>query len=157
MSDEVLDVYNRQYIEGQDGRGVSFAWQGGEPTLMGAKFFRRVVELQQHYTNGKIIQNASQTNGTLLDEEWGESLAANRFLVGLSVDGRASLHDTYRVDKKQTPAFERAMRGLDLLKKTRRGVQHAHNSQPQEFQEASRGLPIPEGNWLELYAVHPPR
>jgi uncharacterized protein len=117
MSDDVLEAYVRQYIEAQDAPEVSFAWQGGEPTLMGVDFFRKVVELQKRYANGKVIHNALQTNGTLLDDEWCEFLAANRFLIGLSVDGPAELHDIYRVDKKQAPTFDRVMRGLDFLKK----------------------------------------
>ncbi|MDP7599469.1 MAG: hypothetical protein QGH55_06750, partial [Acidimicrobiales bacterium] len=46
MSDEVLREFVRQHIEGQDVPVVGFAWQGGEPTLAGLEFFRRVVELQ---------------------------------------------------------------------------------------------------------------
>lgn len=117
MSDEVLEAYIRQYIEGQNVPEISFAWQGGEPTLMGVKFFRKVVELQQRHANGKRITNALQTNGTLVDDEWGEFLAANGFLVGLSVDGPAHLHDAYRVDKRQQPTFDAVMRGLGVLKK----------------------------------------
>ena len=54
---------------------VNFAWQGGEPTLMGVGFYRRAVQLQNRYANGKTITNAFQTNGMLLDGEWGEFLA----------------------------------------------------------------------------------
>ncbi|MEM1060373.1 MAG: anaerobic sulfatase maturase [Verrucomicrobiota bacterium] len=117
MSDEVLESYVRQYIENQPGPEVSFAWQGGEPTLLGVGYFRRVVELQQKYANGKRIVNALQTNGTRLDDEWGEFFAKNGFLIGLSVDGPAHLHDTYRVDKKQRPTFDLVMRGRDFLVK----------------------------------------
>jgi uncharacterized protein len=117
MSDEVLEAYIRQYIEAQPGRQVSFAWQGGEPTLLGVDYFRRVIELQRKYGDGKLIENALQTNGTLLDDEWCAFLAENRFLVGLSIDGPAALHDLYRVDKQKKPTFEAVMRGLALLKK----------------------------------------
>ncbi|NKB68543.1 MAG: anaerobic sulfatase-maturation protein [Candidatus Latescibacteria bacterium] len=116
MSDETLELYVSQYIEAQDVPVVNFAWQGGEPTLMGVDFFRRAVELQQRYANGKAITNAFQTNGILLNDEWGEFLAANDFLIGLSVDGPQPFHDRYRVDKGQKPTFERVMAGLDILK-----------------------------------------
>jgi len=117
MSPEVLEEYIRQYISLQDVPEVSFAWQGGEPTLMGVKFFRQVVELQKKHAGGKVISNALQTNGTLLDDEWCEFLSANGFLVGLSIDGPARLHDSYRVTKKGGGSYEKVIGGLRLLKK----------------------------------------
>jgi uncharacterized protein len=121
MSDPVLAEYIRQYIQSQPGPEIHFAWQGGEPTLLGVDFFRQAVACQQKFAAGKTIYNAIQTNGTLLDDEWCEFLASHQFLVGLSVDGPAELHDQYRVDKRQQPTFPQVMRGLDLLKK--HGVQ----------------------------------
>lgn len=117
MSTEVLESYVRDYISAQPGPVVNFAWQGGEPTLLGVGFFREVVALQQRYAEGKKIENAFQTNGVLLDDEWGDFLATNRFLVGISIDGPRHLHDAYRVDKGQQPTFDRVMAGLQVLKK----------------------------------------
>jgi uncharacterized protein len=117
MPEEVLEAYVRQYIEQQDVPEISFAWQGGEPTLLGVRFFQRAVALQQRYANGKRIINALQTNGTLLDDAWGAFLAENGFLVGLSVDGPRDLHDAYRVDKQGRPTFDAVMRGLETLKR----------------------------------------
>src|SRR5215831_2519085 len=117
MSDEVLEEYTRQYIRNQPGNEVYFAWQGGEPTLLGVEFFRKAVALQKKFAGGKIISNALQTNGTLLDTEWCEFLAKEKFLIGLSIDGPRELHDQYRVDKGQKPTFDAVMRGLELLKK----------------------------------------
>jgi uncharacterized protein len=119
MSDEVLDAYIHQYIEAQNVPAVTFTWQGGEPTLLGVDFFRRAVALEKKYANGKRIENALQTNGVLLDEEWGHFLAENKFLIGLSIDGPRELHDHYRVDKGGQPTFDKVMRGLDVLKKHR--------------------------------------
>ena len=116
MSDAVLEAYIRQYIQDQPVPEINFAWQGGEPTLLGVGFFRKVVGLQQKYAGGKTISNALQTNGTLLDAEWCEFLAAHKFLIGLSIDGPRELHDKYRVDKGQKPTFDAVMRGLELLK-----------------------------------------
>lgn len=113
---DTLERYVQQYIAAQSHDEVHFAWQGGEPTLLGVDFFRTVVALQQKYANGKTIHNAFQTNGTLLDDEWGEFLAEHRFLVGLSIDGPQELHDHYRVDKGNAPTFDRVMRGLAKLK-----------------------------------------
>lgn len=119
MSGDVLAEYIRQYIQSQSGQEIHFAWQGGEPTLLGVGFFREAVALQERFADGRNIANAIQTNGTLLDDEWCEFLAAHRFLVGLSVDGPAELHDTYRVDKQRQPTFARVMGGLEFLKKHR--------------------------------------
>ena len=101
---------------------VVVAWQGGEPTMMGLDFFRRAVELERRYARpGQKILNTIQTNGTLLDDEWGEFLKENEFLAGISIDGPAAMHDAYRVDKGGKPTFARVMRGLDVLK--RHGVE----------------------------------
>jgi uncharacterized protein len=117
MKPEVLETYIRDYIASQPCDVVSFAWQGGEPTLLGVGFFRTVVALQAKHARGKTIENAFQTNGVLLDDEWGAFLAANRFLVGISIDGPAHLHDAYRVDKGGRPTFARVFAGLQALKK----------------------------------------
>ncbi len=116
MPADVLESYIRQYIESQPNDIVSFAWQGGEPTLLGISWFQNVLELQQKYANGRRIENALQTNGITLDDAWGEFLAANDFLVGISIDGPRELHDTYRVDKGQQPTFDQVMRGIGCLK-----------------------------------------
>jgi uncharacterized protein len=117
MPPDVLETYIRQYIQNQEIPEISFAWQGGEPTLLGVRFFERVVQLQARYAEGKRIHNALQTNGTLLDDAWCEFLARNGFLVGLSIDGPEDLHDAYRVDKRGRPTYAAVERGLNLLKK----------------------------------------
>jgi len=121
MPPNVLEAYIRQYIESQPTANVAFAWQGGEPTVLGVDFFREVVKLQQRYANGKRIENTIQTNGVTLDDEWGKFLSENRFLVGVSIDGPRELHDFYRVDKGGQPTFDRVVRGVDVLK--RHGVE----------------------------------
>jgi len=113
---DVLECYIREYIAAQPGHEVHFAWQGGEPTLLPVEFFGTVMELQQRHANGKTIHNALQTNGTLIDDAWGEFLARHNFLVGVSIDGPRELHDCYRVDKGSAPTFDRVMRGIAKLK-----------------------------------------
>jgi len=116
MGDDVLESYVRQYIEAQPVDTVHFAWQGGEPTLLGVDFFEKVVKLQAEYANGKTIENALQTNATLLNDAWGEFLSEHGWLVGVSIDGPRQMHDAYRVDKGGQPTFDRVMRGIDILK-----------------------------------------
>jgi uncharacterized protein len=117
MRDDLLESYIRQYIEAQPVDSVTFAWQGGEPTLLGAEFFEKVISIQKRYANGRAIHNALQTNGILLNDPWGEFLARNNVLTGLSIDGPRHLHDFYRVDKGGQPTFDRVMRGLEVLKR----------------------------------------
>lgn len=122
MSDAVLEVFVREYIASQDTAEISFAWQGGEPTLLGVPFFEKVVALQRTHAGGKRITNALQTNGTLLDDTWGRFLREHGFLVGLSLDGPRALHDRHRRDKNDGPTFDRVMAGLEVLQ--RHGVDY---------------------------------
>lgn len=117
MSDEVLERFVREYIAWQNTPQVEFAWQGGEPTLLGVDFFRKAVEYQRKYGQGRTITNAFQTNGTLLDDEWCEFLAKEKFLVGLSLDGPAETHNRYRMDANGKGSFDNVYRGLQRLRK----------------------------------------
>lgn len=119
MSDKVLEAYIHKYIQSQNTPEIQFAWQGGEPTLMGLDFFRKVVALQRQYAGGRPVHNAIQTNGTNLDDEWCEFFVREKFLVGLSLDGPDYIHNRHRVDKGGAGSFDRVMNGLRLLKKWR--------------------------------------
>ena len=123
MSGAVLEAYVRQHIEAQPLAHVVFTWQGGEPTLMGIDFFERALELQRRYRRpGMTIENAFQTNGVLLDDKWCAFVKANGFLVGLSLDGPAELHDAYRVNRGGRPTFGAAYGTLRRLQ--RHGVEY---------------------------------
>lgn len=116
MSEAVLEQHIRQTLEANTGPSVVFSWQGGEPTLMGIDFFQRVVNLQlKHKKPEQVIENDLQTNGILLDADWCAFLKQHGFLVGLSIDGPAELHDEYRYTKGGTPTFERVLAAADLL------------------------------------------
>jgi uncharacterized protein len=118
MEDSLLEDFTRQYIEAQQTPEVTFAWQGGEPTLMGLEFFEKAVRYQKKYArSGQKINNALQTNGVTLTDEWGQFFKENNFLVGISIDGPRDLHDAYRRDKGGKPTFDRVMTGLTVLKK----------------------------------------
>lgn len=116
MHKDVLQVFIKRYIRETFGPVVNFAWQGGEPTLLGIDYFRQVVALQKKFAAGKTIRNAFQTNGILIDDEWAAFLKENEFLVGISIDGPERLHDAYRVDKYGKPTFSRVMNGVQTLK-----------------------------------------
>jgi uncharacterized protein len=116
MPDEVLETYVRDLIASHRSDEVTFAWQGGEPTLMGIDFFRRAVAFQEQYRRpGMVIENTLQTNGTRIDEAWATFLAEHRFLIGISIDGPREVHDGNRVDKGGNASFDHVMRGLRLL------------------------------------------
>jgi len=116
MSAKTLDRFVQSYLDAQPDGNVIIGWQGGEPTMRGLPFFREAVRLAALYRRpGQLVQHAIQTNGTLLDDEWGEFLAANNFLVGLSVDGPAALHDAYRVNKAGRGTHDQVRRGWDVL------------------------------------------
>ncbi len=118
MTDEVMEKYIRQTIEGHRVPEVTIAWQGGEPTLMGLEFFRRSVKVQKKYAKpGTRIENTFQTNGILLDDEWCRFFHDNNFLVGLSMDGPGELHDAYRRDRRGRGTFDRVLKAARLLQK----------------------------------------
>lgn len=117
MDEAVLAEHVRQYIEAQTGPEVVFTWQGGEPTLMGLDFFKQVVALQrQHARPGQRVLNDLQTNGLLLDEDWFRFLKAHDFLVGISIDGPAGLHDQLRQARNGKPTFLHVMRAIEGLR-----------------------------------------
>lgn len=118
MNDGLLENYVRQLVEAHRGDTVTIAWQGGEPTIMGLRFFRQAMAFAEKYRRpGMVFEHTMQTNGTLLNDEWCEFLKEHGFLIGISVDGPRDLHDTYRVDKGGAPTFDSVMRGVRLLQK----------------------------------------
>ena len=122
MSDEVLEAMISKYLGLRLPQSV-FCWQGGEPTLAGLDFFRRVIELQKrHGRPGQVVANALQTNGQLIDEQWAALLGEYRFLVGLSIDGPEDIHDTQRVDRRGRGSLEQAIRAARLM--DRAGVEY---------------------------------
>lgn len=117
MENSLLELHIKQYIEAQTGPDVVFTWQGGEPTLMGLDFFKRVIAIQQKYKkSGQAVLNDLQTNGLLLDDEWCEFLKENNFLVGISIDGPAKFHDKYRYTKNKKPTLHLVMNAIERLR-----------------------------------------
>jgi len=117
MSDETLEEFTRQYLESQTMPAVIFTWHGGETLMRNLSFFRRALELQRQYGRGRHIDNALQTNGTLLTDDWCKFFKDNNFLIGISIDGPQHCHDRYRRDREGRPSFFKVMKGIELLKK----------------------------------------
>ena len=117
MAEETLETVIRKALAHATG-GCTFGFQGGEPTLRGLEFYKKAVALQKQYNADNMqIDNALQTNGLLLTDEWAEFLKREKFLVGLSIDGTTSVHNKNRVDFKGEGTLRRAMDAAALLKK----------------------------------------
>ncbi len=117
MSLDLLADFTRQMISAQPGREVTFAWQGGEPTLMGLDFFKDAVRIQEQVAPpGMRIINTIQTNGTTLTPAWCHFFKHHHFLVGLSLDGPPDLHNLHRRNRAGQETFPQAARAAELLK-----------------------------------------
>ena len=113
----VRRVYD--YAEGQ----VNFGFQGGEPTLAGLDFYKQLLALQEKYNTRRVpTQNALQTNGYDISEPFARFLAERHFLVGVSMDGPAMLHDALRKDAQGRGTFARVQKTLKLFR--RLGVEY---------------------------------
>lgn len=117
MSPDTLETMVRKVLEYADAE-CTFAFQGGEPSLVGLDFYRSLMNFQKKYNTKHVkISNAIQTNGYAVTEEWAEFLAENHFLVGLSLDGIKYTHDAYRLDAGQKGTFAEIMRTAQLFDK----------------------------------------
>ena len=140
MTVEMLETVVRDYIAANDVPEVQFNWHGGEPLVMGLDFYRKALEFQRKYADGKTVFNTLQTNGTLLDAAWADFFRENHFLIGLSLDGPKDIHDKYRKDKGGQSSFDRVMDGLRILR-----------SREVAFNTLSTVNKTSEGRGLEVY------
>ena len=115
MGERVLEEMISQYL-GISTERASFSWQGGEPLLAGLDFYKCAIEFEKRHGRGQVVSNAFQTNGTLLSEDWAGFFRRYKFLVGISLDGPADLHDIYRRTAGGRPTFDMVMRGVEFLR-----------------------------------------
>ena len=114
MSDEVLEAFVASYIAACPGDTVYFTWQGGEPLLAGLDFYRKAFALQARYAGGKKVENAVQTNGTLINEEWCQLFKEHQVLLGVSIDGPQELHDAWRKNSRGVGSFNEVIAGIGV-------------------------------------------
>ena len=101
-----------EYAEGS----CTFAFQGGEPTLAGLDFSRQLLAIEGRYAKpGVAINHSIQTNGYAIDTKWAVFFAENHFLVGLSLDGPADLHNRNRLDLLGKGSWNRVMNAVRLF------------------------------------------
>lgn len=117
MTDELTEVYIREYIQSQYTTEVNFTWHGGEPLMRPLEYYRKVVKWQREYAGGRTVVNCLQTNGTLLTPEWCRFLHDEGWLVGISIDGPERMHDAYRRRRGGQPTWVKVMEGIRLLGK----------------------------------------
>ena len=117
MSEEILEKFIEEYLNSQMQPQVLFTWHGGEPLMRPISFYKKALELQKQYGQGRQIDNCIQTNGTLLTDEWCRFFKENHFLVGISIDGPQEFHDEFRRNRQGIPSFHKVMKGINLLKK----------------------------------------
>lgn len=116
MSENVLEKYIIQHIQASTEPVINFSWHGGEPTILGVDYFRKIVDLQKKYCPiDRKISNGIQTNGTLLSDEWCQFFAKENFYVGVSMDGPQECHDQFRLTKKKQSSFQQTICGYNLL------------------------------------------
>lgn len=117
MSKETLETIVKSAMEYSDSM-VNFAFQGGEPTLVGLDYYKELLNLQNKYNyKNLIINNSIQTNGIVIDEKWAKFLGDNKFLVGLSLDGPKDINDSNRIDFKSKGSFNRIEKTINLFNK----------------------------------------
>jgi len=120
MPETLLEEYIAQRFEASPGPNTHFEWHGGEPTLLGLDYFRKITQLQRKYKPvGRTISNGLQTNGLLINAEWSDFLAREQFSVGLSLDGPKELHDGFRKTADRSSTHSQVVHAFKLLKEHR--------------------------------------
>lgn len=173
MTEETLKNIIRKTMSQAEG-SITYAYQGGEPTLRGLDFFRKAVALQKQYNHRRIpVSNGFQTNGLLLDEQWCRFFKENHFLVGVSLDGTRWVHDAYRHTSGGEDTYERVLKSIRLLERygvdfniltvvTARAAEHIeeiyrfYTDQGWQFQQYIACLdPLGEPHGTMPYALNP--
>lgn len=108
-SDVMEKMIDTIYLDLNDGDKMSFAFQGGEPTLAGLAYFKSFVAYVNQQEKNVTVNYAIQTNGTLINEDWCQFLADQHFLVGLSIDGGIKFHNDNRPDVKGNGTYTKVM------------------------------------------------
>ncbi len=97
---------------------IEFIWHGGEPLLAGVDFYQKVVQCQESWiASGKKIANFVQTNGVLLNGRWADFFSQNGFVVGVSLDGPARVHDATRRFKSGGSSLVATINGIEVARK----------------------------------------
>lgn len=103
------------YADLNDGDELTLAFQGGEPTVAGLRYFQHLIKIVEQQKKLVTVHYAIQTNGTLINHDWCHFFKQYDFLVGLSIDGHKERHDSNRLDHKNKPTFKRILQSKELF------------------------------------------
>jgi uncharacterized protein len=161
MTDETLERLVDSYLFYSYPQST-FAFQGGEPTLAGLRFFERLVELQQrHGRNGQAVSNALQTNAVLLDADWAQFFRSYSWLLGVSLDGPEEINDLYRFNKAGHGTWKRVMQSIETLQKHKVDfnilcvLNQANVEKPRELYKFYKSLGVDNIQFIPLAEFHP--
>lgn len=118
MSFEVMATLIAKALYPHEHHHIDFIWHGGEPLILGRKFYLKALYLQQRFRQeGQRIHNSLQTNGTLIDEKWCKFFKDFGFNIGISIDGREPVHNVNRKYSSGCGSFDKVKQGIHLLQK----------------------------------------
>lgn len=109
---EMLEKLETQLAPGDR---LTFAFQGGEPTLAGLPWFQEFTAITGRWDPDITVHYALQTNATLLTDDWCRYLAAHGYLVGVSLDLLPQCHDSARVDAAGAGTYRRCLEAVERL------------------------------------------
>lgn len=95
---------------------INFIFQGGEPLVVGIKFYEKLLEYIESIKGNVNITYSIQTNGTKINKAYCELFKKFNFLVGVSLDGYESNHNLNRF-LYGAGSYESVMTGIRLLEK----------------------------------------
>jgi uncharacterized protein len=107
-----------EYCDRRPGREMNITFHGGEPMLIGAQRFDRLVSMAVEKLKDRVSLGM-QTNGTLVNDEWIEVLKRHNLRVGVSLDGPPEIHDLSRVDHAGRGSYSQVIEGLRRLQENR--------------------------------------
>lgn len=118
MSVEILKSILSKIITHNNNNGLfsSFVWHGGEPTLLGIKFYESAFKISNGLEDKYPISHTVQTNGTLLTDELLDLFSQNNVSISVSLDGPKKYHDKLRPMKNNNSSYDKIIDGLQRAK-----------------------------------------
>jgi len=119
MDHAVLErVMERVWDSGLVDSPFSLLWHAGEPLAVPISWYEKAFEIINRFPNAaEYVVHSFQTNGTLLNDKWCDFIHRHNVEVGLSIDGPQAIHDHHRKTRKGEGTWDKAMRGLEVLKR----------------------------------------